>query len=315
MRQSERSERIHQSEASESFSQTVVLYKFTTKLEILPRRVTVRAMAKVSTLRVRCVRRLVDDVQGLYTSHTGPFEAEATPSISFESVISEKERAVFSSAPKYHAWLRKALASAKENGFVIENVHVKAVSLFGPNLGFAYVDATVRNTSTGKLVPGLVFLRGAAVAVLVIFRDSVSKKRFLVVTEQARVASGVMALAEACAGMMDASMQFRSVGTKELEEELGIQILPTDLVLLHEGWLPSAGGCDEEIVMYYVEKEVETSAIEKLQGRSGGNLVDSEFIISRVVSYDEVLDNVFRVWDGKLALAVLLYERAIRARA
>lgn len=90
--------------------------------------------------------------------------------------------------------------------------------MFGKNLGFAtmMVDCSLKGTDI-KL-PGFVFLRGKAVAIMVVIN-----KTLLALTYQFRVPVGKY-LTESVAGMVDEEGNFVGVAAKELEEEMGIHI-------------------------------------------------------------------------------------------
>ena len=98
------------------------------------------------------------------------------------------------------------------------------------------------------MVPGIVFMRGGAVAVLVILECE--GVEYTILTRQARVPIGTSDLPEIPAGMLDYSQYLRGVAADELKEECGIELGPTDLISLTtlafgaQGWrgiYPSAG--------------------------------------------------------------------------
>lgn len=53
----------------------------------------------------------------------------------------------------------------------VHNVEVQSIDLFGPRIGFMKIKAEVTNKALGVRVPGIVFLRGDAVAVLPIIKS------------------------------------------------------------------------------------------------------------------------------------------------
>jgi len=94
--------------------------------------------------------------------------------------------------------------------------------MFGPNVGFINIEADI--TLQGKKLPGFIFIRGDAVAMLLL----VNKK--MVLTRQFRAPYGQFLL-EAPAGMIDEEQNFAGVthfillikvAAKELKEECGI---------------------------------------------------------------------------------------------
>ena len=123
--------------------------------------------------------------------------------------------------------------------------------MFGPRVGFIKFRATAQVKVGGEkgiiTVPGIVFMRGGAVGVLVILECD--GKEFTLLTKQARVPVGLSELPEIPAGMLDGSGHFKGVAAEEIAEECNIVISEEELVDLTElawgdrykGMLPSAG--------------------------------------------------------------------------
>jgi 8-oxo-dGTP pyrophosphatase MutT (NUDIX family) len=154
------------------------------------------------------------------------------------------------------AHMEIALKAPKFKNFVLEFNHaeismtaitIRNVYPFGPNLGFAFLDCATKTRNGGKMLPGAVFLRGAAVAILVFARCN--GMNYVLLTKQFRVPIGGFAIVEAVAGMMDEDKDPIGVAIKELQEESGIALKRDDLIHLCE-ITPSAGGCDEKIQCY-----------------------------------------------------------------
>ncbi|XP_062112707.1 nudix hydrolase 14, chloroplastic-like, partial [Humulus lupulus] len=82
----------------------------------------------------------------------------------------------------------------------LEQVLIQGVDMFGKRIGFLKFKADVLDKSTGKKVPGIVFARGPAVAILILL-DS-EDETYAVLTEQVRVPIGRLVL-ELPAGMLD----------------------------------------------------------------------------------------------------------------
>ncbi len=74
----------------------------------------------------------------------------------------------------------------------------------------------------GVRVPGIVFLRGGAVAILVLL--ACEDKTFILLCRQPRVPVGSVSFPEIPAGMLDGDGKFAGVAAKELEEETGLII-------------------------------------------------------------------------------------------
>ena len=75
----------------------------------------------------------------------------------------------------------------------------------------------------GVKVPGIVFMRGGAVAILVVLFDETGTRRVLI-CKQPRVPCGQSAFPEIPAGMLDGEGKFSGVAAKELQEETGLVI-------------------------------------------------------------------------------------------
>lgn len=170
-----------------------------------------------------------------------------------------------------------ALKSKKFRDFITTFDHTKlsltkitimSVFLFGPNLGFALLNCDIKTRAGGKPIPGVVFLRGDAVAILVI--AACEGKRYALLTMQYRAPVGC-AIVEAVAGMMDEGKDPFGVAIKEVNEETGIIIKRTDLTFITK-MSPSAGGCDEQIDCFYTRPlEMSPDALKKIQSHIFGS--------------------------------------------
>ena len=103
--------------------------------------------------------------------------------------------------------------------------------------------------------------------------------------------------------MIDESGNFSGVAAKELEEETGITIQEGELVSLGS-FYTSPGGCDEEIVMYFIEKIMSEQEIQKLLGGQYGT--KSEEIRIVLEEIDE--SSVFEYKDCKLISCFFAYQ-------
>jgi len=117
-------------------------------------------------------------------------------------------------------------AAGLEPGLQVRRVLVSSVDFFGPRVGFLKVEAEA--SFNGLRVPGIAFLRGGAVSILVVLHCE--GERFVVCTRQPRVPVGRASLLELPAGMLDDSGAFAGVAAKELAEETGIRLGAADLV-------------------------------------------------------------------------------------
>lgn len=109
---------------------------------------------------------------------------------------------------------------------------------------------------------------------------------------------------------------------KEMEEECGIKLRPSDLTDLTElafqgeveagnlpqvGIAPSPGGSDEYLRYMYVERLVTKSELEQMKGRLSGLRDEGEYITLRVIP----LKDIWRVSaDNKVLWYVTTYSKS-----
>ncbi|CAI6339231.1 unnamed protein product [Periconia digitata] len=192
---------------------------------------------------------------------------------------------------------------------------------------FIKLFAKVENDEGGSL-PGVVFLRGGSVTVLIIVRPSDSlDERYVIMTEQPRIPAGSLGFLEIPAGMIDPSDDsFGGAAARELEEEVGLKLKKEDLIdmtelalrghsteeRLEDAMYPSPGGCDEYISIYLWERDMDRMQIDGLRGRLGGERGEQEKIRVRLLNYEKLLHVGTR--DGKTLAAWGLYEYLKRTR-
>lgn len=141
----------------------------------------------------------------------------------------------------------------------------------GRFIGFVKLKADVENGKDVPL-PGIAFLRGGTVAMLMILRPSDSKtERWVIMTEQPRIPAGSLRFLEIPAGMMDDNKTFSGAAAKEIKEETGLTVhedelqnltrLALDQIDVKEfeskeklqyGMYPSPGGSDEFMAIFLV---------------------------------------------------------------
>ncbi|KAK2989137.1 hypothetical protein RJ640_027211 [Escallonia rubra] len=172
----------------------------------------------------------------------------------------------------------------------LRQVLIQGVDMFGKRIGFLKFKADILDRETGKKVPGVVFARGPAVAVLILLESE--GETFAVLTEQVRVPVGKLIL-ELPAGMLDDN-KGDVVGTavREVEEETGIHLNLDDMVDL-TAFLDPSTGC-----------KVFPSP---LQGKEMGLREGGELIKVHVAPYE----NLWRMTaDAKALTAIALFEMA-----
>jgi len=140
------------------------------------------------------------------------------------------------------------------------------------------------------------------------------KDEYCLLTQQARVPIGKSRFLEIPAGMLDGSGHFSGVAAKEMEEETGIVIEPSDLVDLtdaaygskYPGMYPSCGGSDEFIRIFAHRKQVTREYMQELHGKLTGSAHENEFITLHIAP----LANVWELSpDSKTLSALLLWDK------
>jgi 8-oxo-dGTP pyrophosphatase MutT (NUDIX family) len=176
-------------------------------------------------------------------------------------------------------------------------------------------------TDNHEYLPGVVFLRGGSVAILMIVRPTDAPlERYVIMTEQARVAAGSLSFMEIPAGMLDDERNIKLAALREIQEEVGIFPKADELIdmtklavqdhkvseSIQSAMYPSPGGCDEFITIYLWEKELDRLDIENLKDRLTGDRAAMEKITVRLLEYEKLVAVGGR--DGKTLAAWSLYE-------
>ena len=193
----------------------------------------------------------------------------------------------------------------------IKSLEVQSVDKFGSSrIGFVKVKSqAVRN---GTSIPGIVMLRGSAVAMLVILTDEQTKEQYSILTKQPRVPIGKLLL-EIPAGMTDGEGNLRGVAIKELEEECGLKVDPSELIDLTElaygtnGVYTSPGLLDEFIRLFAWRKTMKHEEIQALEGKLGGES-DHEQIVLKIVKFSDLWKTTP---DAKTLCALHLYQNLL----
>ncbi|XP_047148946.1 nudix hydrolase 14, chloroplastic [Vigna umbellata] len=197
----------------------------------------------------------------------------------------------------------------------LRQVLVQGVDMFGKRIGFLKFKADIFDKETGKKIPGIVFARGPAVAVLILLESE--GETYAVLTEQPRVPVGRIIL-ELPAGMLDDNKgDFVGTAVREVEEEIGIKLNVEDMVDLTAFLdsttgcrvFPSGGGCDEEISIFLYRGRVDKEIITQLEGKETGLREHGELIKVRVVPYKKLWHTTA---DCKVLVAVALLEMAMK---
>ncbi|KAL5186498.1 Nudix hydrolase 14, chloroplastic [Glycine soja] len=248
----------------------------------------------------------------LPNKHNEPVHIVAAPGVSNSDFWCAVESSLFKQ------WLHNLQT---ENGILadgtmtLRQVRIQGVDMFGKRIGFLKFKADIFDKETGKMIPGIVFARGPAVAVLILLESE--GETYAVLTEQARVPVGRNIL-ELPAGMLDDDKgDFVGTAVREVEEETGLKLNVEDMVDLTAFLdsttgcrvFPSGGGCDEEISIFLYRGCVDKEIITQLQGKETGLREHGELIKVRVVPYKKLWRTTA---DCMVLVAVALLEMAMK---
>ena len=200
--------------------------------------------------------------------------------ISFDLNGKTDDVQLVANSKQFNDWLSKM-----DSRFTIKKIDVQAADKrFDGGLLFAKIKAKVVDEN-GDFVPGSVFLRGDAVAMLVILNDGENK--WAVLTCQQRFPVGVYKSVEIPAGMMDDHGDFAGTAAREIEEETGLIIKKEFLVFLEE-IVVSGGGSDERIQLFACEISKSKEEIKELHGKVTGAVHENERIKLMIVPFNEL---------------------------
>lgn len=174
---------------------------------------------------------------------------------------------------------------------------------------FLKIKTSVTDKS-GKLLPGIVFLRGPSVGILIIFQTR--KHDYVVLIESTRPAIGIASYPELPAGMIDNESNVLRVALREMKEETDVISNAKKMVDLTEtffkgrwnGVYPSPGACDELIRLFLYRQKSSEAEVKKMQGRKTGVAIENEHLKLKLVN----LEDVCRITpDVKVHSACMMY--------
>lgn len=210
--------------------------------------------------------------------------------------------------------------------YTLRSIDVHSVERAGSRILFVLMNTVVKNATDERPLPGIVFLRGGSVAILMILRpEGDEKTKYVVMTEQPRIPAGALAFYEIPAGMIDDAGEFVGAAATEIREETGLKVPKhelrnmTELALrnstgveshLQKAMYPSPGGCDEFIALFVWDRVMSRQGIEQLKGKLTGNRNEREKIKVKLVDYKEIWREGAR--DAKTLAAWALYENLMR---
>ena len=189
----------------------------------------------------------------------------------------------------------------------VRGIHIQSVDMFGKRVGFMKIKADIIHSITKQPIPGICFLRGGSVAILIIIECEGTE--YVILTSQARVPIGQSDCREIPAGMLDGDGNFAGVAAKELKEETGLEINSDKLFNLtalsgNTAVYPSPGGCDEFIRIYLYKCTMTADELQELNGRITGNTDEGESIIIKLIKYEDL----YTIPDCKALSAYAMYE-------
>jgi len=201
----------------------------------------------------------------------------------------------------------------KKPKYNIKKLIIQDIDMFGPRIGFLKMRLVVTDASTDTEVPGIIFMRGASVAILMVLSCHENGKKYSILTVQPRLPVGKSAFHEIPAGMLDDEKNFAGAAAKEIKEETSMEVKAGDLVDLldpstsgfnHELLYLSPGGCDEGMKFYLYEKSMSLAEIQALEGKCTGCIGEGESIKLAIKPLDEVINHCP---DAKTITALHLY--------
>ncbi|KAF1949898.1 hypothetical protein CC80DRAFT_497123 [Byssothecium circinans] len=259
-----------------------------------------------------------------------PVEVTLTSNITKEQLLGFPAFRVWKTTLQSNIALQSEASHAfHRDPYSLRSILVQSVDWFGKSkIGFIKLKAVIRNSDPKNDLPGISFLRGGSVAMLMILRPKDSRdERLVVMTEQPRVPAGSLGFWEIPAGMVDDAGTFSGAAAKEIEEETGFKIPVSELVdltalalqdsripghqSLQKAMYPSPGGSDEFIPIFLWEKELDRQEIEDLRGKLMGQRRQGEMITLRLCDYEDLWREGAR--DAKTLAAWALYEGLNRA--
>jgi len=211
--------------------------------------------------------------------------------------------------------------------YTLREIILQSVDWFGSGdkkrLGFVKFQAQITNDN-GEHLPGAVFMRGGAVAMLLVLQpDDVAEddevEKYVLLTVQPRIAAGSLAFAEIPAGMLDDAGSFSGGAAKEIEEETGLVVKDEELIdltalafqnedtaeKLQRGVYTTPGGSDEFVPVFLYQKRISRDELDEFRGKLTGLRNEGEKITLKVVKLGDLWKEGAR--DAKTLSAWALY--------
>lgn len=230
-----------------------------------------------------------DELKMLQRDDTKQIGGDGIDIIKNPNVTPDNFKAVLDSQ-KFMSIMQQAQQANKNGDTKVTKAEVYNVFMFGSRVGFIDVNFTVLDTcrkvkKKGAMVhpklPGYVFVRGGAVACLLVI-ETEDEKLWTILCEQWRTPA-MRRVLEIPAGMLDESNCLSGTMAAEIKEEVDIDIEIGANDQLGEPIIPSIGGCDETITLYAKHVEMKDADLDEIRGRITGVEKEGEHITLRVV--------------------------------
>jgi len=208
-------------------------------------------------------------------------------------------------------WLEKI---ELEERFNVSSVQVYSVDKMGPSIGFIKFNANIQ-TSEGQRLPGICFMRGASVGVLVLLIDANARETYVAVLRLPRVPIATFESFELPAGIVKDEGPL-AAATGVMMEKLGFEfLLENPLINLNAAFYGkdslkpiylSTGGSDEGMVFFACETLLSSEQIASIK-KDLNQHKDIKAI--HLIPFDQVLT---QSQDSKLWIAMNMYSNLMR---
>jgi ADP-sugar diphosphatase len=188
--------------------------------------------------------------------------------------------------------------------FIVVSIEIQSVDTVKRNgkekVLFLKLKAEITD-ETGRVYPGIIFLRGDSVAILAILETP--EQKYVVVIESHLPSIGKRSSLQLPAGMMDDEVDALQVAWREMEEETGLD--PALGLMTRLGHIyPSPGACDEAIHLFLFEAKMSEAEVLSLQDTTTGLAEEGEQLIVKLVKLEELCP---KTQDPKAHSAHMLY--------
>ena len=197
--------------------------------------------------------------------------------------------------------------------FTVRGIVIQSIDLFSNRIGFMKIKADILGPD-GRRVPGIAFLRGGSVIILVVLTiEDSPEEKYVVLIKQPRSPSGTLEQIELAAGMLDGSDNIAGKAIQEMGEELDIWPKQKELIDLTEiaygqggskkvlgynggitpllksrGVFASPGGSDEFYRIMLYQKIITRDKLASYSDHKTGAAEENESITTMVVPLDMV---------------------------